>query len=187
MFTLIFSLVALPRSTTAAFTAFTHRRLKHHHPNSFHLERNKFIHSQYIMSMSSSSDNLKFVDIGANLLDPMFKGIYRSKERHEGDFDLVLERSWENHVKKIVITAGTLEESKNALELSKQDSRLYSTVGVHPTRCTEIENDDNIIKELTKICHDGIKAGKVKALGMLIKSGVNFQKLLVLMSLMLQQ
>ena len=112
-----------------------------------------------------SSSNLEFVDIGANLLDPMFSGTYRSKERHESDFDLILQRSWDNNVKKIVITAGTLEESKKALELSMHDDRLYSTVGVHPTRCNEIENDGNVIQELIKVCHEGIKTGKVKALG----------------------
>lgn len=38
---------------------------------------------------------------------------------------------------KMIVTAGTLEESRGALELAKAHPTLYSTVGVHPTRCSE--------------------------------------------------
>jgi len=37
----------------------------------------------------------------------------------------------------MIVTAGTLEESREALELAKSHPNLYSTVGVHPTRCNE--------------------------------------------------
>lgn len=37
----------------------------------------------------------------------------------------------------MIVTAGTLEESREALELAKAHPNLYSTVGVHPTRCLE--------------------------------------------------
>lgn len=38
---------------------------------------------------------------------------------------------------QMIVTAGTLEESREALELVKSHPNLYSTVGVHPTRCKE--------------------------------------------------
>jgi TatD DNase family protein len=59
----------------------------------------------------------KFIDIGANLTDPMFQGIYRDKKYHESDFDLMLKRAFDQGLQKIIVTAGSLEESKSALEL----------------------------------------------------------------------
>lgn len=37
----------------------------------------------------------------------------------------------------MIVTAGTLEEARGALELAKSHPNLYSTVGVHPTRSLE--------------------------------------------------
>lgn len=37
----------------------------------------------------------------------------------------------------MIVTAGSLEESRDALELVRHRPNLYSTVGVHPTRCSE--------------------------------------------------
>ena len=78
-------------------------------------------------------------DIGANLLDPMFQGQYNGTAYHEPDLDAVLARAWGAGVEKIVITAGTLGESRAALALARTDERLFCTVGVHPTRCAEFE------------------------------------------------
>mmetsp|Transcript_53739 Transcript_53739/g.78489 ORF Transcript_53739/g.78489 Transcript_53739/m.78489 type:complete len:104 (-) Transcript_53739:399-710(-) len=79
------------------------------------------------------------IDIGANLLDPMFQGIYHGSRKHEADLGAVLDRAWSNGVEKIIITAGTLGEARAALRLARTDPRLYCTVGVHPTRCREFE------------------------------------------------
>jgi TatD DNase family protein len=62
-----------------------------------------------------------FSDIGANLTDPMYQGIYNGLQKHQPDLDKVLERSWNNNLSKIIITAGNLEDSKKALEIAKTD------------------------------------------------------------------
>ncbi|CAK9833956.1 Deoxyribonuclease TATDN1 [Anthophora retusa] len=85
----------------------------------------------------------KFIDIGANLTDPMYQGIYYGVQKHQPDLDKVLERSWSNNLSKIIITAGNIAESEHALEIARTDERLFSTVGCHPTRCHEFENCGN--------------------------------------------
>lgn len=90
-------------------------------------------------------------------------GIYRGTYRHESDIDLVIERAINVGVNKIIITCGTIEESRKAIETvrylnTKYSSnnnpqiQFYSTVGVHPTRCQQVfvdqtttnnDNDEN--------------------------------------------
>ncbi|KAG6801316.1 deoxyribonuclease TATDN1 isoform X1 [Apis mellifera caucasica] len=95
------------------------------------------------MLRNKMSNLRKFIDIGANLTDPMYQGIYHGSQKHLPDLDKVLERSWNNNISKIIITAGNIEESKKALEIARTDERLFSTVGCHPTRCNEFEENDD--------------------------------------------
>ncbi|KAF2070276.1 hypothetical protein CYY_008408 [Polysphondylium violaceum] len=92
------------------------------------------------------ANTMKLIDIGANLTDSMFQGQYNTgKQYHEADLPLVLERSWSHGVEKIMITAGRLSELKEALELinkfesadEKCKEKLFTTIGVHPTRCQQ--------------------------------------------------
>lgn len=81
-----------------------------------------------------------FFDIGANLTDPTFQGRYRGKRKHPSDFEAVLRRAWDAGVSGIMITAGTLAEARQALEVAQSDCRLKCTVGVHPTRAGEFDD-----------------------------------------------
>ncbi|KAI7894914.1 uncharacterized protein EV154DRAFT_497386 [Mucor mucedo] len=77
------------------------------------------------------------------MTDPMFRGLYRGKQSHADDLPLVLKRARDAGVEKIFITGTNLEDSREAIEAieSNNDAKgfLYSTVGCHPTRCTEFE------------------------------------------------
>jgi TatD DNase family protein len=107
----------------------------------------------------------------------MFRGIYRDKRRHPSDWDQILQRSWDNNLEKIVVTAGSLEESRAALAIARSHPSLYCTVGVHPTRCSEfgIHSPERMrhTQQLLDIITDGMSDKKVVALGEL---GLDYER-----------
>ncbi|EPQ60510.1 Mg-dependent DNase, partial [Gloeophyllum trabeum ATCC 11539] len=111
----------------------------------------------------------RFIDIGVNLTDPVFRGMYRGKRKHDDDLYAVLERSRAAGVKSMIITGGSLHESREALELAKQLG-LYATVGCHPTRSKEFDTfkggPDAYLNALDKLIEDNLKGkGRVVAVG----------------------
>lgn len=147
-----------------------------------------------IIRMSSSSpssspeEKLCFVDIGANLLDERFTdGIYYGKVRHEPDWDQVLQRALDNGVTHMILTAGTLQESRRALDLVRglreKNQTLYfgCTIGVHPTRCSQefVNRDDSlpaehVLEELQQLAMDGQSDKSVVAIG---EIGLDYDRL----------
>ncbi|EGO25736.1 hypothetical protein SERLADRAFT_369120 [Serpula lacrymans var. lacrymans S7.9] len=77
-----------------------------------------------------------------NLTDPVFRGTHHGRKKHEDDFESMLDRSRAAGVKSMIITGGSLKESKHALDLAKKHN-LYATVGCHPTRSKEFEQYPN--------------------------------------------
>lgn len=129
--------------------------------------------SQYIMSSKIAR---RLIDIGANLTDTKFVGIYNSSQKHQNDFEHMLNRSKQNGVEKIIITGGTLDESKAALSIANRDDSLYSTVGCHPTRCNEFVNytsgPDAYLDELRQLVQKG--RNKIVAIG---EMGLDYDRL----------
>ena len=120
-----------------------------------------------------------YVDIGANLLDEKYQGVYHDKIRHDADIDVVLQRAFENGLEAIMITSSGLQESKDALEMAKKDKRLFSTVGVHPTRCSQefgsLSDDfSEHINQLRHVLNEGVRLHKVAAIGEL---GLDYDRL----------
>ncbi|PVH36540.1 hypothetical protein PAHAL_6G097100 [Panicum hallii] len=50
--------------------------------------------------------------------DGMFKGIYHGKKCHAADIPAVLARAWAAGVDRIIVTGGSLKESRKALEIA---------------------------------------------------------------------
>ncbi|GAA5824274.1 hypothetical protein JCM11251_001592 [Rhodosporidiobolus azoricus] len=81
----------------------------------------------------------RLIDIGSNLGDPIFRGKYHGKQAHEDDFDDILLRARKAGVGIQLLTGDCLEGSKEVLDLAKKHNGLYSTVGCHPCRATEMD------------------------------------------------
>jgi TatD DNase family protein len=118
-----------------------------------------------------------FIDVAANLTDPMFRGIYNQVERHSPDLPVILDRAREAGVFRILITAGSVDMAREALELTKESPCLFSTVGIHPTRCDvflQSEESKNLqhIKDLLDIA--SMAKGKVVAVG---ECGLDYDRL----------
>lgn len=131
-----------------------------------------FYHHSLLQSFPQS--RMKYIDIGANLKDDMYQGIYSSKnKKHEPDVEHVLMRAWTAGLDKIIITGTNLDDSRSSLKLAQSDDRLFSTVGCHPTRCSEFESDpDGYLESLSKIIQDG--GNKVVAFG---EFGLDYDRL----------
>lgn len=124
---------------------------------------------------------LRFADIGANLTDAQFQGVYHGKQKHEPDLPAVLERSRDSGVAKLLVTGSNLGESRAAVELAaKNPGYLFATVGVHPCHATEIDhNDDGLsanayLAEIEKTAVEGKAKGVVKAFG---EIGLDYDRL----------
>lgn len=83
----------------------------------------------------------------------MFQGSYGGKSCHEPDLASVLLRARDAGVARIVVTAGSLAESEEALEMSRRASsgssssssspvELFCSAGVHPTRAGELLQEE---------------------------------------------
>lgn len=103
------------------------------------------------------------IDIGANLNDSMYEGYYHNSNRqhHPSDHEHILSRAYEHGVERIILTAGTLDDTKHCIHLINKFTssplsassssiskdldvehptvtptsypKLYTTIGYHPT------------------------------------------------------
>lgn len=120
---------------------------------------------------------VRMIDIAVNLTDGMFQGVYNRKKCHAGDLQTVLSRAWGAGVDRIIVTGGSLDESRAALAIAETDGRLFCTVGVHPTRCKEFEKSgdpDKYFQELVSLAKEGAAKGKVVAVG---ECGLDYDRL----------
>ncbi|XP_028119446.1 putative deoxyribonuclease TATDN1 isoform X2 [Camellia sinensis] len=134
-------------------------------------------------SLSSSLEarsimaTIRMIDIAVNFTDNMFRGIYNGKQCHIPDIAAVLTRAWSAGVDRIIVTGGSLEESKEALAIAETDARLFCTVGVHPTRCKEFDESgdpEKHFQELLSLAKMGVEKGKVVAIG---ECGLDYDRL----------
>ncbi|KAH7021162.1 uncharacterized protein B0I36DRAFT_333894 [Microdochium trichocladiopsis] len=84
-------------------------------------------------SQGSSAYTPRYIDIGINLADPIFRGLYHGKQRHPDDLGAVISRAKEVGCQKLIVTGSDLTNSKEALEIAKEyPGVVYTTAGIHP-------------------------------------------------------
>ena len=116
---------------------------------------------------------MRFIDIAANLTDGRYVGKYNGRKSHQPDVESVLSRAREAGVVRVMVTAGTLSESKSAVQMVKDDPALFCTVGVHPTRAREMLPDP--VAHCEKLYRTVVDAGsKVVAIG---ECGLDYDRL----------
>ncbi|KAG8947194.1 hypothetical protein FRC04_010917 [Tulasnella sp. 424] len=96
--------------------------------------------AQQVVANATSSAPVsipRFIDIGVNLTDKVFRGRGRSGQ-HPDDFADMLRRSRAAGVRNMTITGGSLNESQHALRMAK-DHGMFATVGCHPTRSQDFD------------------------------------------------
>ncbi|RYP03811.1 hypothetical protein DL765_010386 [Monosporascus sp. GIB2] len=75
----------------------------------------------------------RYVDIGINLADPIFRGIYHGTRRHPDDLGAVISRAKEVGCQKLIVTGSDFKSSRDALEIAKEyPGTVYTTAGIHP-------------------------------------------------------
>jgi len=103
---------------------------------------------------------MNFIDIGVNLTDDMYNGVYHGKKLHEPDLDLVLKRAAEASVNHLIVTGTSYSDIKEAIEMIKnkeqqqQEVKLSLTIGIHPTRCNEFKKDSQLMDKLSRLIEE---------------------------------
>ncbi|KAJ7706355.1 hypothetical protein B0H17DRAFT_1036873 [Mycena rosella] len=111
----------------------------------------------------------KFIDVGVNLTDPVFRGSYYGKQKHEDDLNALLERARNAGVSGMIITGTSLGESQEASTLAKELD-FFCTVGCHPTRVGEFDKfmggADAYLAALDKLVASNLQGkGRTVAIG----------------------
>jgi TatD DNase family protein len=98
---------------------------------------------------------MKLIDIGVNLSDDMFQGTYNDKKYHESDIDDVLARARDANLEQLIITGTSIEDIEFSLnylkELKESPLSLQMTIGIHPTRCNEFIQHENLLDRLSSL------------------------------------
>ncbi|KAL9126854.1 MAG: hypothetical protein Q9217_004162 [Psora testacea] len=125
------------------------------------------------------TSRLRFADVGINLTDSTFRGVYHGRRVHEEDTKCVLERAVAVGCVKFMVTGSDLEESRNAIVLAEEHPGLcYATVGVHPCSANTFESHpggpSKLLEDLENLAIDAKKRGVGTAFG---EIGLDYDRL----------
>ncbi|KAF9870488.1 putative TatD family hydrolase [Colletotrichum karsti] len=85
----------------------------------------------------------RYIDIGINLADPIFRGLHHGKRRHPDDLEGVINRAKEVGCSKLIVTGSDFTSSRDALDIAKQyPGTVYTTVGIHPCSSAIFSSSD---------------------------------------------
>ncbi|KAK6579533.1 hypothetical protein PZA11_007769 [Diplocarpon coronariae] len=114
----------------------------------------------------------RFVDIGINLTDPIYRGAYHGTQRHRDDLSDVVKRAVDVGCEVLIVTGSDLEHSKQALVLARDYRTVYATIGVHP--CNAETLNPSVMQQLQDLAALAKKDGSVVAFG---EIGLDYDRL----------
>ncbi|TDZ41586.1 Deoxyribonuclease Tat-D [Colletotrichum trifolii] len=85
----------------------------------------------------------RYIDIGINLADPIFRGMHHGKRRHPDDLEGVIDRAKEVGCSKLIVTGSDFNSSRDALDIAEQyPGTVYTTIGIHPCSSAIFSSSD---------------------------------------------
>ncbi|KAI2611622.1 uncharacterized protein GGS25DRAFT_519932 [Hypoxylon fragiforme] len=82
---------------------------------------------------NESSYKPRYIDIGINLADPIYRGEYHGTQRHPDDLEDVVSRAQEVGCQRLIVTGSDFKSSRTALEVAEEfPGTVYTTAGIHP-------------------------------------------------------
>ncbi|PBP16997.1 deoxyribonuclease Tat-D [Diplocarpon rosae] len=114
----------------------------------------------------------RFVDIGINLTDPIFRGTYHGTQRHEDDLSDVIQRAVAIGCEVLIVTGSDLEHSEQAVLLAQDYRTVYATIGVHP--CNAQSLNPSVLQQLEELATKAKEDGRVVAFG---EIGLDYDRL----------
>ncbi|TWU78787.1 hypothetical protein ED733_007034 [Metarhizium rileyi] len=85
----------------------------------------------------------RYVDIGINLSDPMYRGRYHGHQKHPDDLTAVVDRARQVGCIKLMVTGSDIRSSQEALQLAEEyPGTCYATVGIHPCSSAMFGTED---------------------------------------------
>ncbi|GET86724.1 tatd related deoxyribonuclease, putative [Leishmania tarentolae] len=131
--------------------------------------------------LPQSCSQWRLIDIGLNLTDHMYKGVYNGHQKHTSDIESILQRAVQVGVHGLLLTGGNYKESKAVIDMcaryTSDTLQCFCTVGCHPTRCQEfLEDPDGYLKALDDLIlkHSVHVGGCVAAVG---EIGLDYDRL----------
>ncbi|KAL1968811.1 hypothetical protein VTN77DRAFT_1172 [Rasamsonia byssochlamydoides] len=129
--------------------------------------------------MAEANKKLRYIDIGINLGDPVFRGNYNGKQVHDDDLADIIERAREVGCEKFMVTGSDLEESERAVQLAREyPGFCYATVGVHPCQAKLFDSfpggPSKLLEQLKELALKSKESGEAVAFG---EIGLDYDRL----------
>ena len=125
------------------------------------------------------SNRLRYADVGINLTDDIYRGIYHDKKVHDDDIEHVLQRAVDVGCIKMMVTGSDLQESTKAVRLAEEyPGFCYATVGVHPCSAKSFDEypggSAQLLQDLQALAVDAKGRGQATAFG---EIGLDYDRL----------
>ncbi|KAF3103324.1 hypothetical protein TWF594_001142 [Orbilia oligospora] len=115
----------------------------------------------------------RYIDVGINLTDMTYQGIYHGRKAHDADLESVISRGKAIGCKKLMVTGSDYKHSLQAIELAeKYPGTIFATVGVHPCCASDVTKHitptkslQSLLNQVEELALQGKSRGTVTAFG----------------------